>query len=163
MYKNRVLVDILGKNIEIQEISFFHLKAFIKDITYNNDITGSFESLISSTYHGNDLNYLEKIILLLYLRTLTYGDVLEFTVNEKGNAMINVNSIIDVFNVGYSKLNYEHNNVIYTFDYPKKINLNENKINFIAESLVKINGESVIGDISDRINVLTCYKFYRCI
>ena len=49
--------------------------------------------------------------------------------------------------------------MIYTFDYPKKINLNENKINFIAESLVKINGESVIGDISDRINVLPAINF----
>ena len=159
MYKNRVLVDILGKNIEIQEISFLHLKAFIKDISYNNNITESFESLISSTYHGNDLNYLEKIIVLLHLRTLTYGDELEFTVNKKDNATVNINDIIDIFNVGYSKLNYEHNNVIYTFDYPKKINLNENKINFIAESLVEVNGETVIGDISDRIEILPAINF----
>ena len=49
--------------------------------------------------------------------------------------------------------------MIYTFDYPKKINLNENKINFIAESLVEVNGETVIGDISDRIEILPAINF----
>lgn len=159
MHKNRVVVNILSKKVEIQEIPFFYLKSFIKDISYNNNIPESFESLISFTCYDKDLNYLEKIIALLHLRTLTYGDELDFTVNGKDNATVNINDIIDVFNVNYSKLNYEHNNVIYTFDYPKKINLNENKINFIAESLVEINGERVIGDISDRIDVLPAINF----
>tara|TARA_R110000796_G_scaffold72921_7_gene164451 strand:+ start:1502 stop:2272 length:771 start_codon:yes stop_codon:yes gene_type:complete len=159
MYKNRVVVNILGKNVEIQEIPFFYLKSLIKDISYNNNITESFESLISFTCHDNDLNYLEKIIVLLHLRTLTYGDELEFTVNKKDNATVNINDIIDIFDTNYNRLNYEHNNVIYTFDYPKKINLNESKINFIADSLVEVNGKTVIGDISDRIDILPAINF----
>ena len=157
MYKNTINVDILNQKIPIKEPSFFVFKSFIKNLINTDEPKEAFDNLLQSVYPGK-LNYYQKIILLLNLRGLIFGNNIEFEYKDK-RAMIDVNMLIDCYDNLYEKVIYEFKGNTYTFDYIDSFYFQENKINFVADSLIKINDKEINGDFNDKVNLLPAFNF----
>tara|TARA_R110000772_G_scaffold9171_7_gene30197 strand:- start:1364 stop:2128 length:765 start_codon:yes stop_codon:yes gene_type:complete len=157
MYKNTINVNILNQKILIKEPSFFIFKSFIKNLINTDNVTEAFDNLIQSVYTGK-LNYYQKIILLLNLRGLIFGNNIEFEYKDK-RAIIDVDRVINCYDNQYKKVVYEYKGNIYTFDYGDNLDFQENKINFVADSLLKINDTEINCNLNDKVNMLPAFNF----
>ena len=88
-------IQFLDKTHTIKELSFVEFKNFLKRIYGSTDIIITFNELIAHCYKGdNKLNYVEKILVLLNIRGLIFGNEVTFVQNER-NIVINIQEIID--------------------------------------------------------------------
>lgn len=130
-------VKLLDKVYHINELSFIEFKNFLKRIYSSADITVTFNELVRHCCKESDtLNYLEKILILLNIRGLVFGNDVSF-IQDNVNIDINIQSIIDAFNVKAEKIEYNIGNTVYIFDYIAGDYLPTNKLQLISDSLVK--------------------------
>ena len=151
-------VKLLDKVYHINELSFIEFKNFLKRIYSSADITVTFNELVRHCCKESDtLNYLEKILILLNIRGLVFGNDVSF-IQDNVNIDINIQSIIDAFNVKAEKIEYNIGNTVYIFDYIAGDYLPTNKLQLISDSLVKIGNVDVTG-ISDKIELIPACNF----
>jgi len=151
-------VEFLDKVYHINELSFIEFKNFLKRIYGSMDITVTFNELVNHCYKdGDKLNYLENILILLNIRGLVFGNDVSF-IQENVNIDINIQSIIDAFNVKAEKIEYNIGETIYTFDYISGDHLPTNKLQLISDSLIKIGNVDVTG-IPDKTELIPACNF----
>jgi hypothetical protein len=80
--------------------------------------------------------------LLLHVRGLIFGNDIQFSKDDK-KITISLNDIIDFYNNLYSKYEYNHDGVKYTFDYVRNFKYPSNKISFIIDSLRQVDDEDI--------------------
>ena len=151
-------IQFLDKTHTIKELSFVEFKNFLKRIYSSTDIIITFNELIAHCYKGdNKLNYVEKILVLLNIRGLIFGNEVTFVQNEK-NIVINIQEIIDSFNIKSKEIKHQIGDNIYTFNYIFDNHIPENKLEFISNSLIKINDIDVT-NISDKNELIPACNF----
>ena len=141
-------IQFLDKTHTIKELSFVEFKNFLKRIYGSTDIISTFNELITHCYKGdNKLNYVEKILTLLNIRGLIFGNEVSFLQNEK-DITINIQEIINSFNIKSKEIKHQIGDN----------HIPENKLEFISNSLIKINDIDVT-DISDKNELIPACNF----
>ena len=114
---NYIDIQFLDKTHTIKELSFVEFKNFLKRMYGSADIINTFNELITYCYKGsNKLNYVEKILILLNIRGLIFGNEVSFAQNER-DININIQEIIDSFNIKSKEIEYQIGDNVYVFNY----------------------------------------------
>lgn len=151
-------VQFLDKVYPIKELSFIEFKNFLKKIYGSADIILTFNELIDHCFKGNfKLNYVERILILLNIRGFIFGNEVTFIQNDI-NLDVNIQLIIDSFNVKSKSIEYVIGENIYTFDYIYGSDIPVDKLQLISDSLVKINDIDVT-NIVDKTELIPACNF----
>lgn len=143
--------NFFDKDFFIREISFFETRLFLKKIQ-TPDFEEVFDDLLSTCVENKNLNFVEKIILLFYIRGFIFGNEVIFKKDGK-DVTINIFDVMDNFLDKKGPLTIKINDIEYEFDYCNNYNNFKNKISFIENSLKKVNGLCV-KDVDDKLNFL---------
>lgn len=144
--------EILGKSFEIKELSFADYKNFCKTIFNQTDLVelnGAFLKLLDSCLVGSPTTtILEKVLLLLTIRGLTLGKLIQITYNDVPVTIDN-SMIIECFDKRYKFLQYQHNNLNLVFDFPQNFILSDKDVfKTVCESITRIETEDKVYDLS---------------
>ena len=136
----KIIIDILGKEINVKEPSYNDYKKLLKNLTTNENVSKVFNDFIYDCTGNSSFNILEKFILLLNLRGLILGNTYEVEYEEK-NYSLDIDDILLEFDKKYELTILDINGNQYGFDYVNDFEIPDNKITFIADSLKDINGK----------------------
>lgn len=149
------------ENFEITELSYFEYKNLVKNL-FTDDLfilNQIFENIIKRSVKDiTNIDILDKVKILLFLRSLTLGEEVNIIVNEK-NYKLNVNSILDKITINRGdiisdKIVFKKSNSFYVDDVlnevmlcVQKILLDESEIDF--SKLTVEQKEVIFNEISD--------------
>ena len=151
-------LQILDKIITLKEPSFNDYKSLVKNLQSTDSFIDSLNDFLNEFAETKSLNLLEKNLLLLNLRGLILGNELE--INQDGKEYrFDINKLFDVFEQPYNYYVTTINGNEYTFDYIKDVYSTENKLNFICDSLIKINDHDINLSLEEKLDLLPAINF----
>lgn len=151
-------VQILNKVITLKEPSFNDYKSLVKNLQTTDNFINALNSFLENFTEVKSLNLLEKNLLLLNLRGLILGNELELNHDEK-DYVFDINKLLDIFDKPYEYYEKEINGNVYTFDYIKDIYSSDNRLNFICDGLIKINGHDIDISLEEKLEILPAINF----
>lgn len=154
----KIIIDILGKEINVKEPSYNDYKKLLKNLTTNENVSKVFNDFIYDCTGNSSFNILEKFILLLNLRGLILGNTYEVEYEEK-NYSLDIDDILLEFDKKYELTILDINGNQYGFDYVNDFEISDNKITFIADSLKVINGKVLELDRLEKESILPALNF----
>ena len=147
-------IEILGKDYEVQEISFFDFRNFVKcnvdpDVKYT---AGHLNKLLDSILvnPNQHINILHKFLILIKARSLILGENLPFEVNDN-QIVYPVSHIFDILNRSYDMIDYEVDGVVYTFDLPTTLYPETELFAKVCDCLYSINGNIITPEMKKDI------------
>ena len=143
--------NFFNKDFLVKEVSFYETKLLLKKIN-NADIEQVFDNLLSVCVKNKNLNVLEKIILLFYIRGFIFGNEVTFK-KDSSDIAVNLLDVVDNFLNEKTILNIKINNLNYDFSYVNNFKSFENKLLFIENSLLSVNGINV-QNVEDKLKYL---------
>ena len=143
--------NFFNKDFLVKEVSFYETKLLLKKIN-TADIEQVFDNLLSVCVKNKNLNVLEKIILLFYIRGFIFGNEVTFK-KDSSDIAVNLLDVVDNFLNEKTILNIKINNLNYDFSYVNNFKSFENKLLFIENSLLSVNGINV-QNVEDKLKYL---------
>ena len=143
--------NFFNKDFLVKEVSFYETKLLLKKIN-TADIEQVFDNLLSVCVKNKNLNVLEKIILLFYIRGFIFGNEVTFK-KDSSDIAVNLLDVVDNFLNEKTILNIKINNLNYDFSYVNNFKSFENKLLFIENSLLSVNGIN-IQNVEDKLKYL---------
>ena len=143
--------NFFNKDFLVKEVSFYETKLLLKKIN-TADIEQVFDNLLSVCVKNKNLNVLEKIILLFYIRGFIFGNEVTFK-KDSSDIAVNLLDVVDNFLNEKTILNIKINNLNYDFSYVNNFKSFENKLLFIENSLLCVNGIN-IQNVEDKLKYL---------
>ena len=143
--------NFFNKDFLVKEVSFYETKLLLKTIN-TADIEQVFDNLLSVCVKNKNLNVLEKIILLFYIRGFIFGNEVTFK-KDSSDIAVNLLDVVDNFLNEKTILNIKINNLNYDFSYVNNFKSFENKLLFIENSLLCVNGIN-IQNVEDKLKYL---------
>jgi len=136
-------IQVGERIIKVKELSFTDVKNLCKSLMFRSDLNelkDVFNKLISGVCveNGEQLNILEKIVVLLNLRGLTFGKDINISYNRH-NITIQNDAILAAFNKPINVIEFMHGDAIIEFGLPHNFVINQNNIaNTVYESIISI-------------------------
>ena len=143
--------NFFNKDFLVKEVSFYETRLLLKKIN-STDIEKVFDNLLSVSVKNKNLNILEKIILLFYLRGFIFGNEVTFK-KDNNDITLNLLDVVDNFINEKNILTLKINNLNYDFTYVDNFKCLENKLLFIENSLLSVNGIN-IQNVEDKLKYL---------
>jgi len=167
-YNFKYNVNIQGKMFTLCEPTFYDYKNLVKAL-FDTDpavVAKIFEHFLSNLCDVpiNNINILEKFLLLLKIRGTILGDKIEFG-NEVTKINYSTSRVYDFFNVKTELYSHEVDGIIYKFNLPSNFTTNENPYDFIYDCLHSIDGTVITYEnkqlIMDQLPALPAVDIYN--
>jgi hypothetical protein len=143
--------NFFNKDFLVKEVSFYETRLLLKKIN-SPDLEEVFDNLLSICVKNENLNVLEKIILLFYIRGFIFGN--EVTFNKDGKEItVDLIDIVNEFTKEQSTLTIKIGGLNYNFSYVKNFNSFNDKLSLIESSLLSVNGID-IQNVEDKLKYL---------
>lgn len=154
----KITLNILDKKILVNEPSFNDYKSLLKNLTTDDDTESVFNNFLKENIDSYDFNILEKFLILLNLRGLVLGNEYNITV-EKENYSINLDAIIEKFNLINDIYEINIGGKKYGFGYIDTFKFKPNKIDFITDSFKYLNGKLLNITYEEKSDILPAMNF----
>jgi len=143
--------SFFNKDFLVKEVSFYETRLLLKKIN-SPDLEQVFDNLLSICVKNKNLNVLEKIILLFYVRGFIFGNEITFMKDGK-EVTVDLNDIVGEFTKEQSTLTIKIGGLNYDFSYVNNFDNFDDKLSLIESSLVSVNGLN-IQNIEDKLGYL---------
>lgn len=151
-FKYPVVVN--DKVFYVKELSFYSYKNFIKSLLVKDvkSLSLVFTNLLKDICDGDieELDNLEKFLLLLKIRATTVGESIEITLSDK-KVSVSVNKIFSSLNKKTPNYIYEIDGSVYEFSLPKSFIPHSNVFSLAIDCLQSINGTYINSNVKENI------------